>query len=170
MLVWQGQVSEEAMFLRVVRAAGGKGVKHEYVRVVEAYRQRGKTHHRTVLNLGRRDLLAAHLDLNKLTRLLHGDAVSDDWVRRENVQAIAAWDFGPMLAAGHLWRELSLEATLDRLVRRSRGDTAPFERPRSGAGRQSIDCAGQRARLGALAGDRLCLRSRRPPLGAGVAR
>ena len=26
------------MFLRVVRAAGGKGVKHEYVRVVEAYR------------------------------------------------------------------------------------------------------------------------------------
>ena len=39
------------MFLRVVRAAGGKGVKHEYVRVVEAYRERGKTRHRTVLNL-----------------------------------------------------------------------------------------------------------------------
>jgi hypothetical protein len=114
------------MFLRVVRAAGGKGVKHEYVRVVEAYRERGKTRHRTVLNLGRRDLLAAHLDLNKLTRLLHGDAMCDDRVRREDVQAIAAWDFGPMLAAGHLWRELSLEATLDRLVRRSRGDTAPL--------------------------------------------
>ena len=43
------------MFLRVVRAAGGKDVKHEYVRVVEAYRERGKTRHRTVLNLGRRD-------------------------------------------------------------------------------------------------------------------
>src|SRR4029077_14327791 len=112
------------MFLRVVRAAGGKDVKHEYVRVVEAYRERGKTRHRTVLNLGRRDLLAAHLDLNKLMRLLHGDAVSDDRIRREDVQAIAAWDFGPMLAAGHLWRELSLEATLDRLVRRSRRDTA----------------------------------------------
>jgi transposase len=114
------------MFLRVVRAAGGKGVKHEYVRVVEAYRQSGKTRHRTVLNLGRRDLLAAHLDLNKLTRLLHGDAASDDRVRREDVQAIAAWDFGPMLAVGHLWRELSIEATLDRLVRHSRGDTAPL--------------------------------------------
>jgi len=112
------------MFLRVVRAAGGKDVKHEYVRVVEAYRERGKTRHRTVLNLGRRDLLATHLDLNKLMRLLHGDAVSDDRIRREDVQAIAAWDFGPMLAAGHLWRELSLEATLDRLVRRSRRDTA----------------------------------------------
>ena len=31
------------MFLRVVRAAGGKGVKHEYVRVVEAFRENGKT-------------------------------------------------------------------------------------------------------------------------------
>jgi hypothetical protein len=59
----QGQVLEEAMFLRVVRAAGGKGVTHEYVRVVEAFRQNGKTRHRTVLNLGRKDLLAAHLDL-----------------------------------------------------------------------------------------------------------
>src|ERR1700749_2683500 len=106
------------MFLRVVRANVSKGVKREYVRVVEAYRDHdGKTRHRTVLNLGRRDLLAAHLDLNKLTRLLHGDAVSDDRVQREDVQAIAAWDFGPMLAARHLWRELSLEATLDRLVR-----------------------------------------------------
>jgi hypothetical protein len=27
---------------------------------------------------------------------------------------------------GHLWRELSLEARLDRIVRRSRGDTAPL--------------------------------------------
>jgi transposase len=71
-------------------------------------------------------LLAAHLDLNKLTRLLHGDAVSDDRIRREDVQAIAAWDFGPMLAVGHLWRELSLEATLDRLVKCSRRDTAPL--------------------------------------------
>jgi hypothetical protein len=33
----------------VVRAAGGKGVKHAYVRVVEAFRHNGKTRHRTVL-------------------------------------------------------------------------------------------------------------------------
>jgi hypothetical protein len=42
-----GQGSEGAMFLRIVRAAGGKGVKHEYLRVVEAYREGGKTRHRT---------------------------------------------------------------------------------------------------------------------------
>ena len=56
------------MFLRVVRASGGKGVTHEYVRVVEAYREDGKTRHRTIINLGRRDLLASptyawHLNL-----------------------------------------------------------------------------------------------------------
>src|SRR3982075_762500 len=103
------------MFLRVVRAAGGKGVKHEYVRVVEAFRQKGKTLHRTVLNLGRKDLLAAHLDLDKLMRLLHGDAVPVRAIRREDVCAVAAWGWGPLLGAGHLWRELGVEATLDRL-------------------------------------------------------
>ncbi|MFY9991239.1 MAG: IS1634 family transposase [Rhodoplanes sp.] len=111
------------MFLRVVRAAGGKGVKHEYVRVVEAFRENGKTRHRTILNLGRRDLLAAHLDLDKLMRLLHGDVASDRGLRREDVRALAAWDWGPMLAARQLWRELGLETTLDRLVRAGRHDT-----------------------------------------------
>jgi hypothetical protein len=72
------------MFLRVVRATVSKGVKRDYIRVVEAYRDdAGKTQHRTVINLGRRDLLAAHLDLDKLGRLLHGDAVAPDSVKRD---------------------------------------------------------------------------------------
>jgi hypothetical protein len=104
------------MFLRIVRAAGGQGVKHEYVRVVEAYRDHGKTRHRTILNLGRKDLLAAHLDLAKLTRLLHGEAAPERAIRSEDVHAVAAWDWGAMLAARHLWCELGLEATLDRLA------------------------------------------------------
>lgn len=40
------------MFLRVVRAAGGHGVTHEYVRVVEAFREDGKTRHRTARLVG----------------------------------------------------------------------------------------------------------------------
>ena len=88
------------MFLRVVRATVSKGVKREYVRVVEAYRDRdGKTRHHTVINLGRRDLLAEHLDLGKLGRLLHGDAVDDGRVSRDDVGAVGAWDWGPMLVA-----------------------------------------------------------------------
>jgi hypothetical protein len=109
-------------------------------------------------------LLAAHLDSNKLMRLLHGDAVCDDQVRREDVQAIAAWDFGPIPAAGHLWRELSLEASLDRLVRRSRGDAAPLIERALVLVTNRLRAPGSETRLGAPAGDRLCLRSRRPPL------
>lgn len=117
------------MFLRVVRAAGAKGVKNEYVRVVEAYRANGKTRHRTVLNLGRRDLLAAHLDVDKLRRLLQGDAVADRAmadrkIRHEDVGALAAWDWGPMLVARHLWGELGLESTLDRFAPPARRDAA----------------------------------------------
>jgi transposase len=109
------------MFLRVVRANVSKDVKREYVRVVEAYRDHdGKTQHRTVINLGRRDLLATHLDLDKLGRLLHGEAVDDGRVGRDDVGAIGAWDWGPMLAARAMWSELGLEAMLDQLARPDR--------------------------------------------------
>src|SRR5215468_8104518 len=89
------------MFLRVVRAASGKsGIKHEYVRVVEAYRDHeGKTRHQTIINLGRKDLLAAHLDLDKLNRLLHGDKPGKPSVEGDDVGAIGAWDWGTH--AGH---------------------------------------------------------------------
>jgi Transposase DDE domain len=112
------------MFLRVVRATVSKGVKRDYVRVVEAYRDgAGKTQHRTVINLGRRDLLSAHLDLAKLGRLLHGDAVApDDSVKRDDVDAFGAWDWGPMLAARAVWSELGIDSTLDRLAQRDRRD------------------------------------------------
>jgi hypothetical protein len=59
------------MFLRTVKAAGGGGVQHEYVRLVEAYREDGKNKQRVVCNLGRKDLLAEHLDA--LIRLLRGE-------------------------------------------------------------------------------------------------
>jgi transposase len=111
------------MFLRLVRAAGGRGVKHEYVRVVEAYRDHdGKTRHHTVINLGRKDLLAQHLDLAKLQRLLHGDASGDDLARSEDVAAVGAWDWGPTLAARRMWSELGLDDVLAELGGRGRGD------------------------------------------------
>ena len=107
------------MFLRVVRATVSNGLKREYVRVVEAYRdQAGKTQHRTVLNLGRKDLLAAHLDLQ---RLLHGNDRSGS-ARREDIEAIGAWDWGPMLTARAMWRELGLDTMLDKRERRERRD------------------------------------------------
>src|ERR1700682_4263560 len=109
------------MFLRVVRATVSKGVKREYVRVVEAYRDRdGKTRHRTVINLGRKDLLAEHLDFGKLRRLLHGDAAGDDRVAHKDIGAVGAWDWGPLLAARRMWSDLGLDTTLDQLARPDR--------------------------------------------------
>lgn len=101
------------MFLRIVRAAGGKGVQHEYVRLVESYRENGKPKQRVVCNLGRKDLLAAHLD--SLNRLLRGEPRSTETVRADDVVATGAWDWGPMLVARHLWRELGLEGIVDAL-------------------------------------------------------
>jgi transposase len=110
------------MYLRVVRAAGSKGIKHEYVRVVEAYREDGKNKHRTVLNLGRKDLLVSHLDLDKLGRLLHGEREPEQGLRGQDIRASGAWDWGPVLVAWHLWRELGFERVLTRLGGRGRDD------------------------------------------------
>src|SRR6516164_6604783 len=112
------------MFLRVVRAAGGNGVKHEYVRLVEAFRdETGKTQHRTIINLGRKDLLRTHLDLEKLTRLLHGEEASTPEAKGA-VGAIGAWDWGGMLAVQKMWSDLGLHVTLDKAAKVERRDGA----------------------------------------------
>jgi transposase len=108
------------MFLRTVKAAGGKGVQHEYVRLVESYREHGKNKQRVVSNLGRKDLLAAHLD--SLVRLLRGEPRASAPVRAGAVQATGAWDWGPMLVARALWQELGLAQILDRLGGRGQPD------------------------------------------------
>src|SRR3989304_4617264 len=104
------------MFLRTVKAAGGQGVQHEYVRLVEAYREDGRAKQRVVCNLGRKDLLAAHLDA--LIRLLRGEPVRRAAVRLGEGQATGAWGWGPMLVG----RELGLDAILDGQGGRGPGD------------------------------------------------
>ncbi|MHC4670673.1 MAG: IS1634 family transposase [Planctomycetota bacterium] len=106
------------MFLRVVKARGGAGVEHEYVRLVESYREGGKSRQRVVCNLGRKDLLAEHLE--SLERLLRGESRG---VRpAEDVEARGAWDWGPVRVARALWQELGLESILDGLGGRGRPD------------------------------------------------
>jgi transposase len=108
------------MFLRIVKAAGGQGVQHEYVRLVEGYREDGKNKQRVVCHLGRKDVLAAHLD--SLIRLLRGDTKADARVQAGPVQALGAWDWGPMLVARTLWGELGLQRVLDQHGGRSVAD------------------------------------------------
>jgi transposase len=103
------------MFLRIVKAAGGKGVQHEYVRLVEAYRENGKSKQRIVCNLGRKDILGAHL--NSLIRLLGGESAMEPSLGVPEVQPLGAWDWGPVLMARRLWCELGLDETLQKLGR-----------------------------------------------------
>ena len=101
------------MFLRTVRVRAKGDTFYEYLRLVEAYRQNGQRKHRTVLNLGRKDLLAPHVD--RLVELLTGEPPEPGYVRADDVEPAAAWDWGPVLALRTLWRELDLDAILDRL-------------------------------------------------------
>ena len=99
------------MFLRTVKARGRKGEKHEYLRLVETYRENGQTKQRVVINLGRKDLLAPHL--GSLVRILGGEGASVDWVRASEVNPDEAACWGGVLVVGCLWRELGLDVILD---------------------------------------------------------
>jgi len=96
------------MFLRSVKAANGR---HEYLRLVENYRDGDKVRQRVILHVGRKDLLAPHLDA--LVRLLQADQQTPTWVSAEEVSAPQAWTWGPVLVARHLFDSLSLGPILD---------------------------------------------------------
>jgi len=104
------------VFLRSVKAANGR---HEYLRLVESYRQGDKIRQRVVLHVGRKDLLAPHLDA--LVRLLQADQPDPAWVSTEEVSAPQAWTWGPVRVVRHLFDSLSLGPILDgtsKLLRR----------------------------------------------------
>jgi len=96
------------LFLRSVKAANGR---HEYLRLVENYRQGDKIRQRVVLHIGRKDLLAPHLEA--LVRLLQADQQNPTWVSAEEVSASQAWTWGPLRVARHLFDSLSLSPILD---------------------------------------------------------
>lgn len=103
------------MFLRIVKARGRKGEKHEYVRLVESFWEEGRSKQRVVANLGRKDLLAPHLD--DLVRLLQDERGEGRWVRAADVAPQESVCWGPFLVASRLWRELGLLEILDGLER-----------------------------------------------------
>ena len=103
------------MFLRSVKAANGL---HEYLRLVENFRQGEKTRQRVVLHIGRKDLLAPHLDA--LVRLLQADQSDPAWISREQISAPQSWTWGPLLVARHLFDSLSLSVLLDETAKHPR--------------------------------------------------
>jgi transposase len=114
------------MFLRSVKARGKKGEKHEYLRLVESYRENGVNKQRVVVNLGRKDLLAAHLD--SLVRLLQTGGSPDSWVKSSQVIPTQSACYGPVIVMRHLWQELGLEGILDGIGGQRARDNSLAER------------------------------------------
>lgn len=96
------------MFLRSVKASNGR---HEYLRLVESFRDGDKVKQRIVAHLGRKDLLAPHLDT--LIRLLQDGSSAPGWIPASELSTPRASTWGPMLVARHLFEKLSLGAILD---------------------------------------------------------
>jgi transposase len=96
------------VFLRSVKAPNGR---HEYLRLVESFRDGDKVKQRIVAHLGRKDLLAPHLDA--LIRLLQSDQDTPRWVAVNDISTPRASTWGPILVARHLFDKLSLGSILD---------------------------------------------------------
>lgn len=102
------------MFLRTVKVRERNGVVHEYLRLVEAYWENGRSKQRVVLSLARKELLAPHVE--RLVQLLGGEPrplQRDGLIPLEAIQPGEAPCWGPFLVARTLWRTLGLEAILD---------------------------------------------------------
>jgi hypothetical protein len=112
------------VYLRTVKARGSKGVHHEYVRLVESYREDGKNKQRIVCNLGRKDVLVDHLPA--LVRLLGGERSRVRLVDGDQLEAVGAWDWGPMLVVRHLWVALGLDQILQQQAGRGPADAKTF--------------------------------------------
>ena len=121
------------MYLRTTQVKRPDGSIDQYIRLVESYWNNGSPRHRIICNLGRKDLLAPHAEA--LLQILKGETTKT--LKRDAV-AIGAWDWGVMLVARHLWKELGLEQIIEALAA-SRG-----------AGRELAD------RALALVSNRLC--------------
>ena len=109
------------MYPRTVKVRSSSGAIHEYIRIVEAYRQDGHVKQRVVADLGRKDLLIAILP--KLRRLLTGEAAGQAADPTEPQIGVAA-DWGPVLVLRALFDQLGLWAILDQNLGRAKG--VPF--------------------------------------------
>ena len=109
------------MYLRTVKVRSSSGAVNEYVRVVEAYRDRGKVKQRTVADLGRKDLVAEMFP--KLKRLL-GQDVEPETPGDHDRDILDASTWGPVLAVRALFDQLGLWSILDKALGKAKG--VPF--------------------------------------------
>jgi transposase len=109
------------MYPRTVKVRSSGGTVHEYIRIVEAYREDGKVKQRVVADLGRKDLLVEILP--KLRRLLTGETAEEPSDPAAlHVGEAATW--GPILVVRTLFDQLGLWDILDQHLGKAKG--VPF--------------------------------------------
>jgi hypothetical protein len=104
------------MFVRV-KTIGREGHRYEYLQIVRSVRDGARVRQELVASLGRRDLLVASGQLDRLvqalarfsTRLRVVEAAKD-----ERLVAREARSWGPALVFGRLWQRQGLPQILDR--------------------------------------------------------
>src|SRR5271167_1085786 len=101
------------MFIRTVKVPSSNGTVHEYVRVVEAYRDNGKVKQRVIADLGRKDFLLPLLP--QLQRVLLG-APSVPGEDPNAIDVVDASTWGPVLVVRALVEQLGLWEIFDRLL------------------------------------------------------
>jgi transposase len=103
------------MFLRSIKVRSSSGAVHEYVRIVNSVREKGRVKQKVVANLGRRDTLAAILPM--LQRFLQGEEdparVAKQLGEQGDIEFEEASTWGPMLVARHMFTQLELWPVLD---------------------------------------------------------
>src|SRR4051812_36496582 len=109
------------MYPRIVKVRSSNGTVNEYVRVVEADRDGGAPKQRTVVALGRKDVLLEILP--KLRRLLRGDSDPEPGTPPE-LQVVDASTWGPVLAVRTLFDQLGLWQIRDPALGRAK--VVPF--------------------------------------------
>src|SRR5262249_42390237 len=113
--------AQPVMYPRTVKVRSSSGTVHEYVRIVEAFREGGKVRQRVVADLGRKDLLLEILP--KLRRLLAGESDSESGdPAPPQVRDASTW--GPVLVVRALFDQLGLWDILDRHLGKAKG--VPF--------------------------------------------
>jgi transposase len=109
------------MYPRTVKVRSSSGTVHEYIRIVEAFREDGKIRQRVVADLGRKDLLIEILP--KLRRLLAGEPDSESGdPAPPQVSDASTW--GPVLVVGAVFDQLGLWDILDQHLGAAKG--VPF--------------------------------------------
>ena len=113
------------MYLRTVKVPSSNGSVNEYVRVVEAYREDGQVKQRTIVNLGRKDLLTALLP--QLQRLLQGQPpLPGEPAGAIDVLEAATW--GPVLVVRALFDQLGLWQLFDEQLGQTKKDVSFTDR------------------------------------------